>query len=136
MSSHLRAKVIRLAYQNPDLRPVLLPLLRTASAVPRGVVEAAQNFMKWNRLSGSPEVQMTPTAITLTFPNWWGTARDLKVHVEKDSDVNLVGDVSEAIDSGEYVIDHFARVQYNVQENVAKVVIPLRPYDPDEDSAF
>lgn len=31
----LRRKVIRLAHENPDLRPFLLPLLREASALPR-----------------------------------------------------------------------------------------------------
>lgn len=34
MSNTLRSKVIRLAHQNPELRPHLLPLLKTAGADP------------------------------------------------------------------------------------------------------
>ena len=44
MSDNLRSKVIRLAHQNPSLRPHLLPLLKTAGRPPLMLVPGFKSF--------------------------------------------------------------------------------------------
>jgi len=91
----------------------------------RLVLRAMENFWRLNHLPGKPQPRFTPQAIILPVPGWAGTARDLERAVEED----LQDNISEAIDTEDFVIDR-------VDVKGTGVTFHLRPYDPDEDSAF
>ena len=135
--SDLRSKIIRLAHQRPELRAQLLPLVtKTAMAlsVPATVSVVAKEFMADHGLKGTPEVTYTPTALTFTFPNWTGTARDLERTVMEAKWYSFERRLTEALDMENYQIDGLPK--FSVRGTDAVVTFPMRPYDPDEDSSL
>lgn len=110
-------------------------LIKRALSVPKAVSAVAKGFMDDLGLKGTPEVSYTPTALTLTFPNWTGTERDLERAVEVERHYPpqpLEGRLKEALDMEDHVIDGYPEI--SVRGTDAVVKFPLRPYDPDEDS--
>jgi hypothetical protein len=111
---------------------------RTASGVPREfqdqVVSVVEGFTRRVlRMSNTPDVRVTSDAVTIEIEGWTGTPRELEVKATYDYPT-IIDQIGEALQSSDFSVDIASDPVVQVKQGTAYIRVPLRPYDPAEDS--
>ena len=107
--TNLRSKLIRLAHQQPSLRPQLLPLLKTAALDPRAIAKEPKVIDKLEKL------QSAVAPIPDIAKQWSGALRQPNLDAAALKRLNL----------DEYATSGNAYAFSGIQEQMAEMVIEI-----------
>lgn len=109
----LRSKLIRLAHQQPSLRPQLLPLLKTAALDPRAIAKAKESEV--NAIDKLNDIQKAVAPIPAIAKQWSGALRQPNLDAAALKRLNL----------DEYATSGNAYAFSGIQEQMAEMVIEI-----------